>query len=521
MNIIDRFRSALENGEIWPAYQPVVNMETNAIAGFEVLARWTDRELGEVSPTVFIPMAEHSGLIDQLSSYLIFRACQEASNWGDHFILAFNIAPIQLKSVGIFDLIVGAVASGGFPLKRVMIEITESSLIADEVLSHRTIDQLREAGVAISLDDFGTGHSSLTRLNAYPFDKLKIDASFVRVMDRDPRSFKIVSAIVGLAHSFNIPVIAEGTETEAQAAMLMHLGCTFSQGWLYGKAVSWDEARLILEERGEEGGASITLDRSPFQRLYQLEALYNSAPLGVCFIDPDMNYVSLNERFAKIHRHTVESMLGCRVQDVYPGSQVDTVINNLKRALANEKVAPYEFQIEGCPSIYIVSIQRVDDDMGQVVGISVTMTDISERRAAELALGRHECFLAQASSQVPFAVWIAAGDGAMLYTSPIPGLVPGDISGTPSQRLEQLYSRIHPDDLVHFKSLWKRARRTKEGFHATVRAYWMDKTWHRLHVVVRPWTDSHHNIMHWFGLFFPESDAEALGIEKTIALLTD
>lgn len=230
-----RLTNALAQGHIWPAFQPIIDIRSGALAGFEILARWSDPDAGDITPGVFIPLLEKHHLADVLSQALMRSACAAAARWKGRFFLAFNVTPDQLLSDGLSNWIAAVASQTGFPLTRIQLEITESSLITDDATAYGTLNRLNEIGVAISLDDFGTGYSSLARLEAFPFRKLKIDAQFVRDLEHDKRKRRIVSAVIGLGQSLGITVVAEGVETEAEAAILRRLGCPLGQGWFMAK----------------------------------------------------------------------------------------------------------------------------------------------------------------------------------------------------------------------------------------------------------------------------------------------
>ena len=203
-------RRGLQRGGFYPVFQPIVRFPTHSIAGFEVLARWNDAELGAVPPTRFVPVAEQAGLIPELTSQIIRSACTVAAEWKYQFRLAFNISPLQFQDARLPAQIEAAARPSRFPLSRIQLEITESAVIDDLSAARAAINRLKNLGAQVVLDDFGTGFSSLTRLQALPFDKIKIDRSFVSSMAASRESRKIVSAIIGLGQSLGMPVVAEG-----------------------------------------------------------------------------------------------------------------------------------------------------------------------------------------------------------------------------------------------------------------------------------------------------------------------
>ena len=192
---------------------------------------------GAIPPAEFIPLAEDSGLIGPMTVSLLRQACRAAAAWPSDVTLACNLSPLQLRDPGLPAMVAGVLAETGFAAARLELEVTESALVGDLALARRLLEEIRALGVKLALDDFGTGYSSLRHLQLLPFDKLKIDQSFVGAMASDRESAKIVSAVVGLGHSLGLLTVAEGVETEEVAALLRELGCDVGQGWLFGRPV--------------------------------------------------------------------------------------------------------------------------------------------------------------------------------------------------------------------------------------------------------------------------------------------
>ncbi len=223
-----------------PFYQPLVDLSTGITIGFELLARWDRLDGKYVGPDQFIPIAEESGLINDLMLGLLDKAFVEARDWDPSLTIAINISPSQLKDPWLSQKLLGALARHGFAPPRLAIEITENAIIEDEENARRTIESFKNQGMRIGLDDFGTGYASLHHLRALPFDKIKIDRSFVMNLGEDQEAMKIVKAIVGLAKSLELPVVAEGVESAAVATILKEMGCEQAQGFHFGRPVSGD-----------------------------------------------------------------------------------------------------------------------------------------------------------------------------------------------------------------------------------------------------------------------------------------
>lgn len=230
-------RRAVSAGEVEPHFQPIVDLKSRSTVGFECLARWTDRDLGFVSPAVFIPIAEERGIIGPLSQLLLRKATEAAKDWPEHLFLSFNLSPSQLVDQNTGLHILSILDKTGFDPKRLEIEITETGVMTDPASAEKIVEDLRRVGIRVSLDDFGTGQSSLGRLRDFHFDKLKIDRAFVSSILEDRPSEHIIRAILAMCEGLGMDVVAEGIEDEEQADKLVQFGCQGGQGFFFGKPV--------------------------------------------------------------------------------------------------------------------------------------------------------------------------------------------------------------------------------------------------------------------------------------------
>ena len=228
-------RRAVVADEVEAHFQPIIDLPTRRIVGFEALARWTDPEIGVVTPATFIPIAEERGVIGQLAENVLRKATLAANDWPADIYLSFNLSPSQLVDQNTVRQILGILENTGFDPRRLEIELTETGLVTDPASAAKIIEELRNVGIQIALDDFGTGQSSLGRLREFRFDKLKIDQTFVASMLEDRPSEHIVRAILAMCEGLAIDVVAEGIELEAQAERLVELGCPGGQGLLFGE----------------------------------------------------------------------------------------------------------------------------------------------------------------------------------------------------------------------------------------------------------------------------------------------
>lgn len=228
-------RTALHLGQLQLHYQPVVDQQTSSVTGYEALLRWEHPTRGMVMPMDFIPIAEETGLIHELGTRALNLACQEAASWDSEQTVSVNLSAVQFKNGNLVHIVALALADSGLPPQRLELEITESVLLGNSEENVRTLRALKDLGVSISLDDFGTGYSSLGYLRSFPFDRIKIDKSFVHDMCDSREAMSIIRAITDLSNSLMIKTTAEGVESEEQMRRLAAEGCSHFQGYLYGR----------------------------------------------------------------------------------------------------------------------------------------------------------------------------------------------------------------------------------------------------------------------------------------------
>ena len=239
-------RLGIVRGEFVPFYQALIDLGTSELKGFEVLARWNHPQRGLLAPIEFITASEVSHMISDLSFSVMRQALHEAKDWPAHLTIAVNISPVQFKDPLLAQRIIQLLVETGFPPARLEIEVTESALLDDQALALSTVESLKNSGIRISLDDFGTGYASLTQLKSLPFDRIKIDRSFVSGVLDDEQSNAIVNTITSLGQTLRLPITAEGVESEAVQKQLQAIGCSDAQGWLFGEAVSGERIGEML-----------------------------------------------------------------------------------------------------------------------------------------------------------------------------------------------------------------------------------------------------------------------------------
>ena len=228
-------RNALSNDEFELYYQPIVDIQTRQTASIEALIRWHHPQRGMIPPADFIPLAEESGLINQIGEWVLRKACSDALHWPPHIKVSVNLSAVQFRKIGPIDSFCQTLRESGLPPERLELEITESVLLQGNAENVETLHRLRLMGISIVLDDFGTGYSSLSYLRMFPFDKIKIDRSFVHELAKNADCAAIVSAVAGLGRSLRIDTVAEGVETEDQLLLVHAAGCTHAQGYLFGR----------------------------------------------------------------------------------------------------------------------------------------------------------------------------------------------------------------------------------------------------------------------------------------------
>jgi EAL domain-containing protein (putative c-di-GMP-specific phosphodiesterase class I) len=238
-------RAALQLNELRVVFQPLVGLKENKVTCLEALLRW--RHDGEdISPAEFIPVAEETGLIVQIGEWVLREACSAAVLWPPTARVAVNLSPVQFKNKRLFETIHSILGETGLPPTRLELEITESLMLNDNEQTLQTLHRLRAIGIRISMDDFGTGYSSLSYLRAFPFDKIKIDRSFMRDLESRGDSLAIIKAVIGLGHSLGMSTTAEGVETEEQLRAVREQGCNEVQGFLFSPPLEAGQVLTLL-----------------------------------------------------------------------------------------------------------------------------------------------------------------------------------------------------------------------------------------------------------------------------------
>jgi diguanylate cyclase (GGDEF)-like protein len=268
-------RVALEKGQLHLAYQPCVDSSSEEVTGFEALIRWNHPERGPVSPVEFIPLAEEIGLINEIGEWVLKTACAEAANWPPHISVAVNLSPIQFKSHELPSKVRMVLNETDLPAKRLELEITEGVFLSNDDHVHEMIAALKKIGLKLALDDFGTGYSSLSYLLRVPFDKIKVDRSFVSgASDPESRNAALIRAMVGLASDLKMQTTAEGVETPEELQLVRDLGCSLVQGYIFGKPMPPEEARELAAKGSAALPAAPYPPREPRIRIIRAALLH-------------------------------------------------------------------------------------------------------------------------------------------------------------------------------------------------------------------------------------------------------
>jgi diguanylate cyclase (GGDEF)-like protein len=241
--IATELRSAIQENELHLNFQPQYSSAEDRITGFEALLRWTNRLRGPISPNEFIGVAEENGMIREIDEWVLRKACSTAAGWNNDMKVAVNISAKAICHVGIAEMVKGILVETGLSPVRLELEVTESAFIYDLNRALHTLRQIKALGISIAMDDFGTGYSSLSMLNSFPFDRIKIDKSFIQGIGSSQRAETICRAVLGLGHALQVPILAEGVETREQLDFALSLGCDEIQGYYFGRPLSEQEVR--------------------------------------------------------------------------------------------------------------------------------------------------------------------------------------------------------------------------------------------------------------------------------------
>jgi PAS domain S-box-containing protein len=519
---------ALEADEFFPVFQPLVEFRTGQLAGFEVLARWQSTHSGLVMPDEFIPALEQAGLIDYLTHNLLGKAVDALSSAGRPVMLAVNLSPKQLLDSALPARLETLASNRNFPLDRLTLEITESALFDDLPRVTAVAQDLKSLHCRLALDDFGTGYSSLRHLHALPFDELKVDQSFVRSMDTNRESRKIVASVVGLGQSLGLLTVAEGVEAPPHAEMLRWLGCDLAQGWLFGRPVpacdlsavlarpSWDCSAPAYQ--GPDGLSLFSGDAIPAHRIAQLQAIYDGAPVGLCFFDRDLRYVNINRELAEIHNIPAVAHVGRSIREILPYN-FSMIEPHIRRALQGEAIKGVEVTYLPTPhrperQIMMLSYQPVHDEAGEVLGVSVALMDVTDRKRAEEALRQTEEHYRHWISFTPYAMWVLDGNGAVVDA----GSRWTEFTGQPmNESMGDGWLRmLHPDDVEPTRKAIRDSVETRHPIDIRYRIRRPGEDWVWMRARGSPRLDSEGRVIAIYGVVEPVVDLNPPAPERAV-----
>ncbi|WP_317890928.1 EAL domain-containing protein [Granulicella arctica] len=513
----EQVRQALHHDELVPCFQPLVALATGELIGFEVLARWRHPQQGLILPENFISIAESEGLIGELTDQILGKAFLSAPSLPEALILAVNLSPRQLYDLNLPGQISDAAEKASFPLERLKLEITENALVDDIAGARKTIGRLKALGCKLALDDFGTGYSSLQHLHVLPFDELKIDRSFVAAMTRKRESRKIVAAIIGLGHSLGLSTLAEGIETEAQADMLLRLGCKQGQGWLYGQpleAASIGEVirrtpRIPSVPNQTTQWVVSSLEALPAQRLAQMQAIYDGAPVGIAFLDCNLRYISINKRLAEMNGSAIAAHLGKTVEEMIPDAY-PILKPYLLRALRGEAISDVlvsrpGVKLGGADWAALLSYHPALDEGDEVIGIAVAVVDVTRRERAEEALAASKDHFENMVELIPQMPWTMSPEGDILDVSSRWSRTTG-LSKEDSLKRGWLHA-LHPEDVDPTVKIVNDALRTGEPIDVEYRVVRPEGGWRWMRARGTALRGPSGEIIRWYGSV---EDIEAL-----------
>jgi PAS domain S-box-containing protein len=502
--------AALESGQFVPYFQPLVGLRSGSLEGFEVLARWNHPRAGLVMPNEFIGRAEKEGWIAELTRELLRAAFLQMSEHAGVLTLAVNVSPVQLRDVSLAKQIRAIADQTGFCLDRLMVEITESALTENLEQALLIARELKSMGCRLALDDFGTGYSSLLHLQSLPFDELKVDRSFVGSMTERRESRKIVGAVLGLGQNLGLMTVAEGVESEEQAGLLRWMGCDVGQGWLYGRPMKADQVTEFVRNYKARPVASTPrsctptsleeLCGLPSERLAQLQAVFDGAPVGLGFVNTQMRYVNLNDRLADMNGFSVEEHIGTHVTEIIPelsGPAGDA----LRRALAGEAVSNIEVDLRNrgtdTARTVLLSYQPVRDEANEVIGVSLAAVDISERKRAEEALRESEDHYRHTVELNPQIPWLMDAEGRNIEVSPrwetTTGLTREQTRG------DGWMDALHPDDRTRIAPIVQDSMQNFKPIDVEYRVRQPDGKWMWMRSRGSPRFNSTGKVIRWYG----------------------
>lgn len=499
---IEDLLAAAEASQFVPAFQPFVDLETHKTIGFEVLARWMHPDLGVIGPDVFIPKAEIAGVINSITLQVMEKACREFRQAKNDLTLALNLSPVQFRNAEIVSPICKIVADAGLLPSQIEIELTESALIEDIETAQEVANRFKVEGFLLSLDDFGTGFSSLTRLHALPFNTLKIDKQFVGNMENSPPSRRIVSSVIDLGQSLGMSVVAEGIETAHQLNLLQRMGCNVGQGFYLGRpsiGTLPTDLRYPLGCTSKRSSAA-----SRYQRMFHSQAIYEHSPSALALLDADGRLLRMNDQFAHIMHFVGNQAIGSRLAEHFDDkncSKITQILSHLKRG---RQIRQQELHVHRSGKTYVVNCTHVRDDDGDFIGFSLALTDISRLRQVEEVLKADEGYARLlGTEQRLHIIWAANEAGTVEYLGPT---LTATESVSMEDRIKDWYARMHPDDHIRVRKKWLEWLPSQKPFEEHFRVLDASGHWRLVRSTAKPSFNEHGRAESWIGLMTDVAD---------------
>lgn len=504
MEIEMDLRKALDHNELQLHYQPKVNLHTGKITGVEALIRWQHPEKGIISPASFIPLAEETGLIIPIGEWVLRTACAQNKAWQDagisNMIMSVNLSVRQLYQPNLVEMVDKILRETELNPTFLEIEITENMLL-DTDQGLKSLKKLKNLGVQVSLDDFGTEYSSLYYLKEFPIDKLKIDQSFVRQCTDDNNDAIIVKTIIAMAHKMKLKVVAEGVELKEHLVFLQRNLCEEAQGYLFSKPLPPEEfvqkikeIEQIIEHNGipqELSSQKWLEDALQMARQELVDTVRQQQGIIFKFIKEDDRFIhtlcdgELLQRMGLLS----EQIIGKELYDFYPQSVANDKIQYYHKAWNGEEHVTYEAEVNGI--FYIASLRPIKKG-GEIVEVIGSGVDITEKKQIEKELALTEANYRLIAENMSDLVTVWDRDGVITYVSPSHKTVLGYPLHMYQEK--QCYQWIHPDDRAELRKQISDIITRKLPSHAQIRIKHVNDTWLYFDITITPVLNDHHEV---------------------------